>query len=256
MTQSCLPLSAVSPSLQQLQAEKLELLRYLQAQKVVIASLERRVGRSLESLGVHVKQLTHALGDSVSWERYLTSVQSEVDCLCDLISDTLLLQKLEAGRVEVRLDCLNLHPLLMSVTRHLLDPKDGGLTRLICEIDPILPPALADQELTEAVLTDLLARGLRYSDPNLPVVLAADASHDQVCLRVTAQRFAPQGNRDFATEIALCCRRIEVQQGQITCNQRPDGLQTVTIALRIAPGAVDEGCCGSKALASGCHPSA
>ncbi|MGC8711749.1 MAG: hypothetical protein ACP5RH_05100, partial [Leptodesmis sp.] len=78
----------------------------------------------------------------------------------------------------------------------------------------------------------LLARGLRYSDSTSAVVLGVAAVDDWVHLYVTAQRFAPIGNRDFATEIVLCCRRIEVQKGKVTCHQRPDGLQTVTIALQ------------------------
>jgi len=40
------------------------------------------------------------------------------------------------------------------------------------------------------------------------------------------------GDRDFATEIVLCCRRIEVQQGQVTCEHRPNGLQVVKISLQ------------------------
>lgn len=223
-----------SDALQQLQKENAELQKYLAAQKVVIASLERRAGRSLETLGIHINYLA-AAKDSSNWYSHLDSVQNEVDRLCDLISDTTLLQKLEAGKVEVKLERLDLRPILVAVSRHLLDCKDGRTVRLVCEVDSSLPEALADQELTEAVLTDLLARGLKYSDPDIPVVLGAERVGGQIHLRVTAQRFAPAGNRDFATEIVLCCRRIEVQRGEVTCHHPPDGLQTVTIALQVAP---------------------
>ncbi|HEY9618694.1 MAG TPA: hypothetical protein V6C64_17765 [Microcoleaceae cyanobacterium] len=233
MSQPCL-LPQADVTLQQLMAENAELQKYLAAQKKVIASLERRVGRSLESLGVHVDRLSNHAIDTSSWQQHLSSVQSEVDSLCDLLADTMLLQKLEAGKVEINLEALNLHPVLVSVSRHLLEPKAGGPVRLLCEVNPHLPLALADQDLTEAVLLDLLARGLRYSDPDSLVLLAAEADSDCVHLSVTAQRFAPPGNREFATEIALCCRRIEVQRGKIACQPRPDGLQTVTISLPIA----------------------
>jgi K+-sensing histidine kinase KdpD len=218
-------------SLQQLQRENVELQKYLAAQKVVIASLERRVGRSLEALGIHLQQLTVPSQNEATWNTHLSSVQSEVDCLCDLISDTMLLQKLEAGKVEVKCEPLDLHTLLTATTRHLLNAKNGSTVRLVCETSLSLPLAFADHELTEAVVTDLLARGLKYSDSDLPVVLGAIALGDRVQIRITAQRFSPPGNRDFATEIALCCRRIEVQQGEIDCQHHPDGLQTVTIDL-------------------------
>jgi signal transduction histidine kinase len=235
MSQQCTPTRVESKSLQQVQLQNEELRRYLTAQKAVITSLERRVGRSLEAMGIHLHSLTETLQQSADWHPHINAVQSEVDCLCDLISDTLLLQKLEAGKIEVHLEPVDLHPLLMAVSRHLLSPRDGTATRLVSEVDPSLPFALADQDLTEAVLTDLLARGMKYSDPTSPVVLGAECVEAQVHVRITAQRFAPLGNRDFATEIVLCCRRIEVQKGSVTCQMHPDGLQTVTITLQMAP---------------------
>ena len=234
MPQAAAPTQTQSTTLQQLQLEGEQLQKHLAAQKAVIASLERRVGRSLNTLDVQLQSLTDSLQQAPIWYHHLYTVQNEVNSLCDLISDTMLLQKLEAGRAEVKLEPLTLEPLLVSVSRHLLDPKDGSPTRLICEIDTALPPALADQELTEAVLTDLLARGLKYSDTGSPVVLGAALRDDRIVLQITAQRFAPAGDRDFATEIVLCCRRIEVQQGEVTCQQHADGLQTVTIALRLS----------------------
>lgn len=231
MSQQYAPTQTRSGSLQQLQAENLELRKYLEAQKKVIASLERRAGRSLDSMGVHLQHLTESL-QSQDWHAHLDSAQSEVDSLCDLIGDALLLQKLEAGKVEVNLEPLEVHPVLMSVSRHLLNPKDGSVTRLVCEIEPSLPLVLADQELLEAVLTDLLGRGSKYSDAGSPIVLGAERVEGYVHFKVTVQRFAPVGNREFATEIVLCCRRIEVQRGDITCQHHPDGRQTVTIALQ------------------------
>ncbi|PSB26688.1 hypothetical protein [Stenomitos frigidus] len=223
-----------SSTLQQLQLESEQLSKHLVAQKAVIASLERRVGRSLEALDVHLQSLVSVRQAVPVWYHHLYAMQNEVNSLCDLISDTMLLQKLEAGKVEVKLEPLTLEPLLVGVSRHLLDPKDGSPTRLMCEIEAALPPTLADQELMEAVLTDLLARGLKYSDAASPVILGASRRADRVVLHITAQRFAPIGNRDFATEIVLCCRRIEVQRGEVTCQQRADGLQIVTIALHLA----------------------
>lgn len=229
MTQSCAPIQQKNSAVEQLQLENHELRRYLDAQKKVISSLERRAGRSLESIGVHVKQLTAAVHQQTDWQATVNVVEQEVSGLCDLISDAMLLQKLEAGKVEVHCVPLSLHTVLTAVSRHLL--KGNTTVRLICEFDAELPVILADQELLEAVLTDLLARGLRYSDQDFPVVLGARQEGNAAHLYVTAQRFAPLGNRDFATEIVLCCRRIEVQQGTVTCHQGETGLQTVTVTL-------------------------
>jgi signal transduction histidine kinase len=234
MSQSHALTQPQSAALLQLQLENAQLKKYLAAHKTVIASLERRVGRSLVTLETQLQSLVDSQQTAPSWYDHLHSMQREVNSLCDLLADAMLLQKLEAGKVDVTLEPLALEPLLVSVSRHLLEPKDGSAVRLICEIDASLPLALADQELTEAVLTDLLARGLKYSDTGSPVVLGAEHQADRLNLRITAQRFAPVGNRDFATEIVLCCRRIEVQRGVVTCQQHPDGLQTVTVSLHTA----------------------
>jgi signal transduction histidine kinase len=237
MAQQLAPQLVGSASLQQLEQENAELRRYLAAQRSVIESLERRAGRSLDSMGVHLRQLSlppELAQQPVQHQTHLDAVQNEVNSLCDLLADTMLLQKLEAGKVQVNLAPLDFAAILSATTRHLLAPKDGSPVRLVCEIADALPTPLADQDLLEAVLTDLLGRALKYSDCDSPVVLGVEAVGGRVQIRVTAQRFAPIGNRDFATEIVLCCRRIEVQMGEVSCQQHPDGLQTVMIALKIA----------------------
>jgi signal transduction histidine kinase len=241
MSQSSIATQVDSALMQQVQAHNEELRRYLTAQKAVIDSLERRVGRSLDTLATYLDRLTAASGSS-AWQSNLACLQNEVNCLSDLLADTLLLQKLEAGKVEIQLNSLNLRSLLLSVSQHLLTPKLGNQARVILELEENLPNVLADDELTEAVLVDLLARGCKYSELTTPIVLGAEgvgdsAKRDEVVrvqIKVTAQRFAPPGDRDFATEIALCCRRIEVQGGEVACELHPDGLQTVTVTLRSA----------------------
>ncbi len=219
--------------LQRVQKQNEELRRYLAAQRVVVSSLERRAGRSLEQMGLCCKQLFEA--DTVDAQRaHLMQLQSEVSCLSDLIADTLLLQKLEAGKVEVRLVPIDLRLLLAVVSRHLQAPTMGSGNRVMLDVIDNLPPALADQELVEAVLTDLIARGSRYSDPAIPVIIGTDADNGRVAIKVTAQRFAPIGDRDFATEIVLCCRRIEVQGGEVRCQPGADNKQTVIISLQQA----------------------
>lgn len=234
MSQQLITTQALSASLHQLQGENADLKKYLTAQRSVIDSLERRVGRSLDTLVTQLDRLPTSLNQSEAWQGHLDLMQHEINSLCDLIADAMLLQKLEAGKVEVKIEPLNLDPLIESATRHLLEVKNGVPVRLVREVKSPLPLALADQDLLEAALTDLLSRSLKYSDPGSPVVLEVEPVGNHVLLQVTAQRFAPSGDRSFATEMVLCCRRIEVQNGQISCQHHPDGLQTVVVALPTA----------------------
>jgi signal transduction histidine kinase len=160
-------------------------------------------------------------------------MEAEVHQLCDLLSDAMLLQKLEAGKVQVNLEAADPYSLLIAASRHLLEPKDGSRSRLICKFSTDLPLIQADQDLTEAVISDLLTRGMKYSDLSEPVTLSVERAEGQLAIHVSAQRFAPIGNREFATEIALCCKRIEVQGGEVTCKVDAEGFSVVTVTLPV-----------------------
>jgi signal transduction histidine kinase len=232
MSQPCAPQITQLTVLQSMQAENAKLRKFVAAQKTVIHSLERRAGRSLTAMGVHLQSLDAAPAESPDWRASLDSVQHEIHSLCDLLADTMLLQKLEAGKVEVQVEPLDLRVLLLAIARPWLVVQAGRPVRLRCDIAMHLPEVFADRDLTEAALMDLLSRGLKYSED--AVVVDVEVQRQRVVLRITAQRFAPLGDRSFATEIVLCCRRIEVQGGAIACEPHPDGRQTVVIELPVA----------------------
>ncbi len=232
------PVAMPQPTvLEAMQAENAKLQKFLAAQQTVIATLEQRAGRSLTAMGFSVQQLATAPADPVLWQTRLEAVQQEIHSLCDLLADTLLLQKLEAGKVDIKLEAFDLQDLLQLMTRHWTTAEADAdqtdyVSRLICTIPSDLPPVMADRNLTEAALTDLLARGLQYTEA--PVQLNVSSQGNHITLRVTAQRFAPRDDRSFATEIVLCCRQIQVQGGAIACEPHSDGLQTVVIELPVS----------------------
>lgn len=232
MSQICESLQLPTESLQQLQQENDELQRRLHAQSKVLHSLESRVGRSLQALQAYLDQLK-TIGANLGCSDHLRLMEAEINRLCDLLADATLLQKLEAGKVAVNFAVLDPFTLLAAVSRHLVTPRDGSTPRLRCQIADFLPVIYADQELTEAVVADLLARGLKYSDPEVAVTLGAEVEAERVRIWVTAQRFAPLGQREFAPEIALCCKRIEVQGGEVTCKADEKGFSVVSVLLPV-----------------------
>jgi signal transduction histidine kinase len=233
MSQQCAPVQLNLAPLSSLESETANLKKQLQTQKKLVTALERRVGRSLESIQAHLHQLTQSFQDKSDWQNNLTSMAAELSQLGDLLADATLLQKMEAGKVAVHLEVLDLQLLLDCVSRHLLDPKSGATPRLIGKLPSTLPLVMGDRELTEAVLTDLLGRALKYSDLDAAIVLDVACFQSRVAIGITAQRFAPAGQRDFAPEIALCCKRVEVQGGEVTCQMQLDGFTSVKILLPI-----------------------
>ncbi len=221
-------LPSVSPSVcaQSLRAENEQLKQHLAAQQRVLRALGRRAEHSLAVFASQLEWLDPLWPER--WTQPLATFSGEVERLSSLVRDALLLQRLEAGQVPLQPQPL---PTLALLERMAQLPGP----RLLREFGPPLPLLLADLEQTEAVLVELLGRAQRYSDPASPVVLGAAASGGELNLWVAAQCFGPLGtSEDFAPEIALCCRRIEVQSGRLTCSRRPDGLSAVSLWLPAA----------------------
>ncbi len=213
--------------------ETADLQSQLRSQKKLVTAIERRVGRSLDSIQIHLAQLNHSFHDSANWHTSVALMAAELHHLGDLLADATLLQKIEAGKVTVQLEALDLHLLLDCVSRHLIAPKSTA-PRLICKFPVVLPPIIADRELLEEVLTDLLGRSLKYSDPDVTTILEVTQLESRVTISIAAQRFVSLGERDYAPEIALCCKRIEVQNGEVTCQMLLDGSTIVAVTLPIA----------------------
>lgn len=231
MSQQCALLALSLTSLEVIETTDLQ--NQLRSQKKLVAAIERRVGRSLDSIQTHLTQLNHSFHDSANWHTNIALMAAELHQLGDLLADSTLLQKLEAGKVTVQLEALDLHLLLDCVSRHLLAPK-GTASRLICKFPAVLPSIIADRDLLEEVLADLLGRSLKYSDPDVTTILEVTRLESQVTTSITAQRFVSSGERDYAPEIALCRKRIEVQNGEVTCQMLLDGSTIVTVTLPIA----------------------
>lgn len=231
MSQQCASLASNSTSLEAIETADLQ--NQLRSQKKLVAAIERRVGRSLDSIQTHLTQLDHSFHGSANWRTNIALMAAELQQLGDLLSDATLLQKIEAGKLTVQLEVLDLHLLLDCVSRHLLTSKDNP-PRLVRKLPVVLPLVIADRDLLEEVLADLLGRSLKYSDPDVPTILEATRLESGVTVSVTAQRFVSLGERDYAPEIALCCKRIEVQNGEVTCQTLADGSTIVAVTLPIA----------------------
>jgi signal transduction histidine kinase len=228
---------SVEEPLSPLASETANLRSQLRAQDKLVGALERRVARSLDFIQTHLGQLDRFSHDCSDWQKTLTSMAGELHQLSDLLSDATLLQKLEAGKGLVQLEAIDLPLLLDSVTRHLSGWREGSAPRLICTIPTQAPYILADYEHTEAVLMDLLGRALKYSHPDSTIVLKVNYSELWAAIELVAPQFAPAGQQDFAPEIALCCKRVEIQDGKVTCQKRSDGCTSIVINLRISDSA-------------------
>lgn len=151
-----------------------------------------------------------------------------------LVNDLQELSKAEAGYLPIKLQPLNLQPLLDSLVQKFADQllEDGPVMRL--EYPASLPPVLADSDRTEQVLVNLIGNAMRYTAAG-SITVRAWAENYRVWIAVTDtgvgirpeelphvfERFwraeSSRTNQVAGTGIGLAIARrlIELQGGQI-----------------------------------------
>jgi len=159
-----------------------------------------------------------------------------------LINDLQELSKAEAGYLPIKLQPVNLRPLLESLVQKFSDQllEDGPVLRLECPDQ--LPQVLADIDRVEQVLVNLLGNALTYTNVGSITVQAwtepqgANSRRSRLWIAVTdtgiglspqdlphvferfwrAEKSRNQHTGGTGIGLAICQRLIELQGGQIT----------------------------------------
>jgi signal transduction histidine kinase len=97
-----------------------------------------------------------------------------------LISDFLDVSKLEAGRLELRKESVDLRHLIRSSLENFsLAAKDKRIF-LQDELAPTLPPLEADPRRLEQVLSNLLSNALKFTPPGGKIFVGAACNHKEI----------------------------------------------------------------------------
>jgi len=96
-------------------------------------------------------------------QQCLTIIDSEADRMTRVVNTLLDLSKLESGRAELTLEEIDLQALLGEVVAALeLQAHKAGI-RMLCEVDPTLPPVTANRDMMLSILKNLLSNAVKYS---------------------------------------------------------------------------------------------
>ncbi|MBI4876092.1 MAG: DUF4118 domain-containing protein [Acidobacteria bacterium] len=134
--------------------------------------------------------VTSVLNDeSAAWanKELLQIIDEETDRLTSLVSESVQIARIEAGRMEMRQ-----HPhSVAELIREALAGMAGKLEPRTVEVSASdsLAPVLADRELVLIVLRQLLDNAAKYSPPSSPITIAAREQGDS--LRVTVADRGP-----------------------------------------------------------------
>lgn len=163
--------------------------------------------------------------------------------------------RLEGGQLQPKVCPLPLAACLQQLLGRLQGVRlKGGLDskRLTVEIPDDLPPVLADPDLLERILLNLISNAMKYSPPESPVRLLADRTDGEVTiavadqgegiapedqLRIFERFYRPQGGRRAdSVGLGLYITRmlVEAHGGRIRVESEPGNGSTFSFTLPAA----------------------
>jgi two-component system, OmpR family, sensor histidine kinase KdpD len=112
----------------------------------------------------------------------LSVVDEEADRLSILVTEAIQMARIEAGRVHLRRDHQDVPALIESVLEKLKPRTEERAIQV--RISSPIPPIWVDRELIEVALRQLIDNALKYSPPDTPVRVAAEAESGRVIVSV------------------------------------------------------------------------
>ena len=118
-------------------------------------------------------------------QRWVNNIKSSGDKLLALINDILDLAKIEAGKMEIRVDEFSLHDVceaLVAMFRPLAEKKNIDLHH---QVDVGVPVMRQDVTKLQQILQNLLSNAVKFTPEGGRVVVKAEADGDYVVITVT-----------------------------------------------------------------------
>jgi two-component system, OmpR family, sensor kinase len=229
-------------------------------QKQFVGDVSHELRTPLTALGGGLEMLLMGAdrGDPVATRRLLRSQYAEVERMQRLVEDLLTLARLDEGQTVLRLETLDVAPLLNDVADEGERLTHGQ--QLNREIAADLPPVRVDGDRLRQVLLALLDNAVKYAPAPATLTLAAHRAPNgglRLDVRDTGEGIPPEAlphvferfyrvdpSRERSTVrggsglgLAIAKSLIEAQGGAISIASAPGGGTTVTIQFPPAPSA-------------------
>ncbi len=184
---------------------------------------------------------------------YLDDIHTSGRHLLALIDDVLDLSKVEAGRIELELDDVDVRDCLEMGLMMVGEPARRGGVRLECEVAPAAGPVRADARRLRQVVFNLLANAVRFTPEGGVVRATARREGGELLIAVSDtgpgiaageqelifERFRQGGDvRDGeGTGLGLPLSRalVELHGGRLWVESRPGEGSTFVLALPVVP---------------------
>jgi signal transduction histidine kinase len=154
-----------------------------QMQVDFVANVSHELRTPLTSIKGLIETLrAGAVDDYAVRDDFLATVEQETDRLIRLVSDLLLLSRVDSAALTLKREAIELAPLLQAVIDRLTPQAEAKGLSLRLEIEAAAPPAWADRDRLEQVLVNLLDNALKYSPPGGRVTVRVRQTEEQTVM--------------------------------------------------------------------------
>jgi two-component system phosphate regulon sensor histidine kinase PhoR len=126
-----------------------------------------------------------AVEDRELTRNFLTSVDSEVDRMTQIVAELTELSRIESGKAELKLERVDLNTLAREAIAQLNPFATRRGVTVSLEPAPKLPPVTADKERVRQVITNLLHNALKFTPPKGKVTVATGLKGDSATLSIS-----------------------------------------------------------------------
>ena len=145
-----------------------------------ISNISHELRTPLASLKALTETLRDgALDDPPAAERFLDSMETEIDALTQMVQELLELSRIESGQVALRLRPALVEDIVLPPVERLLPQAERSELELITDLPSDLPHVLADVERTQQVVTNLVHNAIKFTPPNGQIVVRAWSSRSE-----------------------------------------------------------------------------
>jgi two-component system phosphate regulon sensor histidine kinase PhoR len=142
-----------------------------------ISNISHELRTPLASLKALTETLRDgALDDPPAAERFLDSMETEIDALTQMVQELLELSRIESGQVALRLRPTWVEDIVLPPVERLLPQAERSELELITDIPSNLPPVLADVERTQQVVTNLVHNAIKFTPPEGRIIVRSWSS--------------------------------------------------------------------------------
>ncbi|MEJ2047318.1 MAG: ATP-binding protein, partial [Dehalococcoidia bacterium] len=149
-------------------------LRSLQTmRRELVGNISHELRTPLSTIKAIVETLKDgAINDQEVAEGFLTSIDSEVDRMTQIVAELTELSRIETGKAEFNLEETNLNLLVKETMAQLSPYAERQGVAVATDLSDNLPPVTADRERIRQVVTNLLHNAIKFSHQGGRVVIS------------------------------------------------------------------------------------